>query len=71
MKHLLKSCYCGYSYYRHRLAVALCFLTGERLKQRALPGSQGGEGGWIKGGGMNPKMENPDHSTADLLISAA
>lgn len=39
--------------------------SGEHLKQTALPGSQGGEGGWIKGGGMNPKMEN--QITAQLV----
>lgn len=41
MKHLLKSCYCGYSYRRHRLAVALCFLPGSALNKERCQGAKG------------------------------
>lgn len=41
MKHLLKSCYCGYSYHRHRLAVALCFLSESASNKQHCQGAKG------------------------------
>lgn len=41
MKHLLKSCYCGYSYLRHGLAVVLCFLGGSAYNKQRCQGAKG------------------------------